>query len=105
MSGESFFDFRKRLTSRVSKPAAQRSSTKDRGEAMTVAQLTGVIDRAIKSGLPTSVLVKGEVSNVNIQKSSGHIYFTMKDATACIDCVIWASDVARLRFKPVDGSE
>jgi exodeoxyribonuclease VII large subunit len=104
MTAENFFDFRARLLARPGRavPAAARS---DPGEAMTVGQLTGVIERAIKTGVPPSVLVKGEVSNVNVHRSSGHIYFTMKDAAACLDCVIFKSDASRIRFKPTDGAE
>src|SRR3954468_6824162 len=104
MTAENFFDFRARLLARPARnvPAALKS---DPGEAMTVGQLNGVIERAIKTGVPPSVLVKGEVSNVNVHRSSGHTYFTMKDAAACIDCVIFKSESARMRFKPTDGAE
>src|SRR5690606_17541626 len=36
---------------------------------------------------------------------SGHFYFTMKDADACIDCVMFKSDVARVKFEPKDGMD
>jgi exodeoxyribonuclease VII large subunit len=105
MTAENFFDFRARLVARPPRVGGNAAVRSDPGEAMTVGQLTGVIERAIKTGVPPSVLVKGEVSNVNIHRSSGHIYFTMKDAAACLDCVIFKSDAARMRFKPTDGAE
>jgi exodeoxyribonuclease VII large subunit len=46
--------------------------------------------------------VQGEISNFS-RPSSGHVYFTLKDAGAQLRCVIWRSDAARLRFTPSDG--
>ena len=48
------------------------------------------------------VWVSGEVSNVSTPRS-GHLYFTLKDANASLRCVMWKSQVARLRFLPRDG--
>lgn len=44
----------------------------------------------------------GEVSNLT-RASSGHLYFTLKDATAAISCVMWRTDAARLGQKPEHG--
>lgn len=46
----------------------------------------------------------GEVSNLT-RASSGHLYFTLKDATASISCVMWRTDAARLAQKPEHGVE
>ncbi len=43
------------------------------------------------------VWVEGEVSNLS-RPSSGHIYFTLKDADAQLRCVMWRSDAERLKF-------
>lgn len=102
---ESFFEFREKMTSRGD--AAPAPAGPPRGgshQPLTVSQLTRQIDRVLKDHLPTSVLVKGEISNVNAH-GSGHLYFTLKDADACIDCVMWRSDAARLRFEPDGGME
>src|SRR5581483_6699185 len=38
--------------------------------------------------------------------ASGHRYFTLKEGqAACIDCVMYQSDGARLKFTPTDGME
>src|SRR5947207_11107324 len=103
MSG-GFFEFRERLTARPQRqpaPAPRAAS----GQAMTVSQLTGMIDRTIKSGLPDVVLVKGDVSNCKGQHASGHLYFTLKDKSSCIDCVMWRSDASLLKFECMDGME
>lgn len=94
-----FFDFRDKVT-RKSEPAAPTGRP-----TLTVSQLTADIDRALKAGLPASVAVRGELSNYNAHRGSGHHYFTMKDGSACIDCVMFKSDASRLRFEPTDGME
>lgn len=98
MAKENFFDFREKL-SRKNEPAKPKS------EPLTVSQLTARIEQAIKGAIPATVHVKGEVSNLNQHRASGHIYFTLKDAGACIDCVMFRSDAARLKFQPTDGIE
>src|SRR5262249_36315332 len=35
----------------------------------------------------------------------GHLYFSLKDATALIECMMWKDDAARLKFTPRDGVE
>jgi exodeoxyribonuclease VII large subunit len=46
--------------------------------------------------------VQGEISNLS-RPSSGHIYFTLKDPGAALRCVMWKTEVARLRFALQDG--
>ena len=48
------------------------------------------------------VWVVGEVSNCN-RPSSGHMYFTLKDTTASMRCVMWRTSVVRQRYIPRDG--
>ncbi|HTJ55948.1 MAG TPA: exodeoxyribonuclease VII large subunit [Devosiaceae bacterium] len=51
------------------------------------------------------VRVRGEISGYRGQHSSGHAYFSLKDADAAIDAVIWKTSFSRLRFKPEEGME
>jgi exodeoxyribonuclease VII large subunit len=102
-----FFDFRDNLAARkgAAKPQpAPPVATSAQPAALTVSQVTDKIDRALRTGLPPHLLVKGEISNLK-QGSSGILYFTMKDANACLNCVMWRSDAARLKFRPADGTE
>ncbi len=46
--------------------------------------------------------VIGEVSNFS-QAKSGHVYFTLKDESSQIRCVMWASMAKRSTFLPTDG--
>ena len=100
-----FFDFQKKLMddqkAATAKPAGKPTPTAD---ALTVSQLTSQIERALQGAFPGSVRVLGEVSNFK-SHSSGHLYFTLKDASACINCVMFRSDAARLKFSPEDGME
>jgi exodeoxyribonuclease VII large subunit len=49
------------------------------------------------------IWVQGEISNLH-EASSGHRYFTLKDADAELSAVIWASTVRHLRFEPEEGT-
>jgi exodeoxyribonuclease VII large subunit len=123
MGKTNFFDFRENLSAgrnrRAPSPQGNESNGNGNGAApsngasptratsaptpLTVSQLTGMIDGAIRSSLPPSVLVKGEISNFKGRNASGHLYFTLKDAGACIDCVMFKSDASRLKFEVADG--
>ena len=48
------------------------------------------------------VWVTGEVSNFS-RPSSGHLYFTLKDASAALRCVMWRNTAIRQSFLPRDG--
>ena len=50
-----------------------------------------------------SVVVKGEVSGVTLR--AGHVWFTLKDATAAVGAVIFSSTARRLPFLPENGQE
>ena len=46
--------------------------------------------------------VRGEVSNF-IRASSGHLYFSLKDAEGAIRCVMWKGQASGLRRLPAEG--
>jgi exodeoxyribonuclease VII large subunit len=48
------------------------------------------------------VWVRGEISNFS-RPSSGHLYFTLKDAGSSLRCVVWKTDAVRLRLTLQDG--
>jgi exodeoxyribonuclease VII large subunit len=50
-----------------------------------------------------SVVVKGEVSGVSLR--GGHVWFTLKDASATVGAVIFSSTARRLPFLPENGQE
>jgi len=69
---------------------------------LTVGQLAGMVSDALSAGLPETVRVVGEVSGL---RSRTHLYFTLKDADAVVNCVLFASTARRLPFQPEDGRE
>src|SRR6185503_18223228 len=46
--------------------------------------------------------IAGEISNLR-PAASGHLYFTIKDETAQVDCVMFRSRAAALDWEPADG--
>ncbi len=65
-------------------------------EPLSVSELTAHI-KDLMEGDPvlSDVRVAGEVSNLS-RPTSGHLYFTLKDATSQIRCVMWRSQAARV---------
>lgn len=51
-----------------------------------------------------SVWVEGEISNL-ARPSSGHLYFTLKDASAQIRCALFRGRAAGLRHRPENGDQ
>jgi len=72
-------------------------------EPYTVSQLTGTIRRLIE-GEPdlNDVWVEGEVSNFS-RPISGHCYFTLKDASAQLGCVMWRNVAQVQTYLPASG--
>ena len=71
---------------------------------LTVGELTRQLKETLESRYPR-VLVRGEVSGFRGANARGHLYFALKDADACIDAKVWASQAGRLRFALRDGLE
>lgn len=55
-----------------------------------------------QDALLTGLCVRGELSNYK-RYPSGHHYFTLKDGTASLKCVMFRSSAVRLRFTPENG--
>ncbi|MDM5271287.1 exodeoxyribonuclease VII large subunit [Sulfurovum sp. zt1-1] len=48
------------------------------------------------------ILVEGEVASVTYH-TSGHVYFAIKDSESSIRCVMWRSNVAKMKFRLEQG--
>ena len=85
----------------MSEPAIQE----EHGEhgVLTVSELTAQVKGLIDAAFAT-VWVTGEVSNFRRQ-TSGHCYFTLKDASCQLKCVMWRTSAARLPVSPTDGMQ
>ena len=51
-----------------------------------------------------SICVRGEISNYKLYPS-GHHYFTLKDSTGSLRCVMFKTSAMRLRFRPENGMQ
>ena len=70
---------------------------------LSVSQLNRLARQLLEDCFP-SAWVEGEISNLS-KPSSGHWYFTLKDANAQIRCAMFRNRNFRLRFQPSDGSK
>src|SRR5438067_12102679 len=69
---------------------------------LTVLELNTRIHDLLAARFQT-VVVKGEVSGVSLR--NGHVWFTLKDATASVGAVIFSGTARRLPFLPENGQE
>lgn len=65
------------------------------------------VNEYIKNMLDTderlnALFIRGELSNYKVYPS-GHHYFTLKDETGALRCVMFRSSAVRLRFRPENG--
>ena len=86
--------------------------TRHRGEAasspqarkvLSVSELTTQIKRLLEKQVGL-VWVSGEITNLRAQ-SSGHVYFTLKDAGAQLSCVLFRGEAVRNRSVLQDGQK
>jgi len=68
---------------------------------ISVSELTGNIRVLLEESFP-GVWVEGEISNFKLH-SSGHTYFSLKDADSSIACVLWKGRRTNLLFQMRDG--
>lgn len=68
---------------------------------LTPSALTRLARDVLESNL-SNVWIEGELSNVS-RPASGHLYFTLKDATAQVRCAMFKPRSTWLPFKPADG--
>lgn len=77
----------------------------NRGQVYSVSAINQYIKNMFSREYALSVVfVKGEISNCKYH-SSGHIYFTLKDRSSAIACVMFAGDRRGLDFRLSDGQE
>lgn len=57
----------------------------------------------MEAGFP-GLWIEGEITNLS-RPASGHLYFSLKDDRAQLDCALFRSQVASLPFKPENGMQ
>ena len=70
-------------------------------DTFTVSQITELIKTLLESSF-TTVAVKGELSGFKVSPS-GHLYFSLKDATSQLSAVMFRGTASSLTFTPRDG--
>jgi len=78
-----------------------RDSTATAREVYTVARLNREVKALLEGGFPL-LWVEGEISNL-ARPSSGHMYFSLKDAHAQVRCALFRQQQRELGFTPKDG--
>ena len=71
--------------------------------ALSVSEISSALKRTVEDRFG-HVRVRGEISGYK-RAASGHLYFSLKDADAKLDGVMWKGNAARLAFAPEDGLE
>jgi exodeoxyribonuclease VII large subunit len=66
-----------------------------------VSELIRELNALLEQGF-ANIAVEGEVSNLSTS-GRGHLYFSLKDGEAALDCVMWSSRARRLKFETEDG--
>jgi exodeoxyribonuclease VII large subunit len=82
-------------------PAPPPPETAKEARILAVAELVRAARQTMESRFG-DVRVEGEVSGCK-RSANGHLYFTLKDTEAQLDCVMYARDAGRLKFRLGDG--
>jgi exodeoxyribonuclease VII large subunit len=67
----------------------------------SVSRLIAEVNALLDQGF-SGIQVEGEITNASTS-SRGHCYFTLKEESAALDCVMWASKARRVKFELDDG--
>jgi exodeoxyribonuclease VII large subunit len=70
---------------------------------LSVSELTTQVKRLLEKSVG-SIWVSGEITNLRVQ-SSGHIYFTLKDEAAQLNCVLFSREKVAHRDLLADGQK
>jgi len=73
------------------------------GSAVAVATLAELLKQIVEGSVPP-LWVRGEVTGFKPHRN-GHWYFTLRDASAQLRCVVWARDARRLPAAPDEGMQ
>jgi len=73
-------------------------------KVFTVSQLNARVASLIASDAELqTIFIEGELSNVNFNMKSGHLYFSLKDKDSVVRAVMFSWSARNLRFRPEDG--
>ena len=73
---------------------------------VSVRQLNMYIKSLLESdGKLAYISISGEISNLKQHFASGHVYFTLKDDSATLKCVMFKGNASKLKFTPLEGMQ
>ncbi len=85
-------------------PSPPETSESPTGPSVwTVSEINQAVRSLLEDHLPT-LWISGEVANWK-RAASGHCYFTLKDESSQLRCVMWRGDASRLPLDPDEGME
>lgn len=70
-------------------------------QSLSVSSLNEQIKTLLETSF-TRVLVEGELSRITFH-NSGHIYFTLKDSSSALSCVMFRGNASKLKFNLEEG--
>ena len=74
---------------------------RDRPEPLSVGEASRLVVRALDDALPSSMRIRGEISGLSIR--NGHWFFSLRDADASLDAVMWSSQARVNAHRPEEG--
>src|SRR5579872_1006975 len=93
---KSQWDFGELFPVEPARPGGKEAAAPAPGRrVLTVGELTSEVRRILEQGVG-QVWVTGEVTNFRAQ-SSGHFYFTLKDAASQLSCVLFRNEARESR--------
>jgi exodeoxyribonuclease VII large subunit len=81
-------------------PSSGTSAESASESVWTVSMAAAKLAQALRAGLPTTLRVVGEIS---VLRERTHWYFDLKDDSAVLACVMFASSARKAGFTPRDG--
>lgn len=70
---------------------------------LSVSRLNRLVRDCLEAAFPLT-WVAGEISNLTFA-ASGHVYFSLKDASAQVRCVMWRNRAQLLGWRPENGQQ
>lgn len=70
--------------------------------SLTISQLNQEVGQLLHRGFP-ALWVEGEISNL-ARPASGHLYFSLKDASAQVKCAMFRAKMLGLNLRPENGN-
>ena len=71
-------------------------------KTFSVSEVNTLVRAALEERLPSRMVIAGEISDWK-HHYSGHCYFSLKDESSQLPCVMWASSFKKVKFAPENG--